>query len=352
MRGRFTPMFRSGNRLTRSFPLEEYDAAQGLYVVPFTPQLTANRHVTMTRGEEKVEKRVTRVVHSITEVYDYPKNRLRLRSTVHTGDGKDQGIAGLETVTQQATRWTDYCGLYAAQVLRDHGNHTLDLRPEHPLMPDMTEVRLLQPIAGAKVKLKAGATVMLEFQAGDPARPVVTGYAAASLERFELVTGKGQGIVIDDDRGQKSPDDAEYMRPHIKVQDAAGQLVELWAEDRKECIRVRAKAGHELLMDSTKLAEKVFLRDMAGQELLMDSAKGSVRLSGLGGVLDILKGGDVTLKANANLNLQASGSATVNGARISVGGDTPVARVGDTVQVDPVTHIGTITSGSTKVGSG
>lgn len=326
-------------------PLEEYDAAQGLYVVPFTPQLTANRHVTMTRGEEKVEKRVTRVVHSITETYDYPKNRLRLRSTVHTGDGKDQGIAGLETVTQQATRWTDYCGLYAAQVLRDHGNHTLDLRLEHPLMPDMTEVRLLQPIAGAKVKLKAGATVMLEFQASDPARPVVTGYAAAALERFELVTGRGQGIVIDDDRGQKSPDDAEYMRPHIRVADAAGQLVELWAEDRKERIKVRGKAGHELVMDSTKLAEKVYLRDMAGQELLMDSTKGAEKLrlrdkSGgsllmdgvtgdqhlrnkSGGAFSMFGNGNGSLTLPGNLSVNTGGAATLNGK--------PIACVGDAV---------------------
>ena len=343
----------------RDLPLDSYDAARGEYIVGFTPALTANRHVTMTRGEERVEKRVTRAVHSIGETYGYPKNTTQLRTTIYAGDGRDSGVHGLETLTQAATRWTDYCALYPCKVLRDHGNHTLDLQPEHPLMPDMTEVRLLQPIAGAKVKLKAGAIVTVEFQAGDPARPVVTGYAAASLERFELVTGKGQGLVIDDDRGQKSPDDAEYMRPHIKVQDAAGQLVELWAEDRKERIRVRGKAGHELLMDSTKLAEKVTLRDMGGQELLMDSAQGNVRLRGLGGVLDILKEGDVTLRANAGMTLKAAGEINFDAPSLRAAGDTPLARLGDPVQAsgvdsrgDTVTVSGTITGASSKVRGG
>lgn len=294
-------------------PLEQFDAAKGLYVVPFTPVLTANRRVTMTRGTEKVEKRVTRVEHRITEAYDYPRNSTHLRTVIQVGDGRDPGRYGLDTVTQQATRWTDYCALYPCEVLRDHGNHTLDLRPEHPLLPDMTEVRLVQPISGAKVKIRAGATVLLEFQGGDPARPVVTGYAASVLERFEIVTGRGQGVVIDDDRGQKSPDDHEYVRPHVQVVDAAGQLVELWAQSGKERVRVRDAAGQEFLMDAASGREQLEWRGKSGSLLRLDGVTGDVTLKATG-KLDLQSGTAMNMQAGAAMTVQAGATLAVNSA--------------------------------------
>lgn len=307
--------------------VESEDAATGLYTCEYTPTLQAGQHVTLTRGDEEIGKRVTRVQHTLTEVYDYPRPRVQVRTVVTASDGRDPGQDSLDALVQRATRWTDYTALYPCEVLRDHGDHTLDLRPEHPLMPELTRVRLIQPIAGAKVKIKAGAVVLLGFQAGDPARPVVLEYAAVALEKFEMVTGRGQGIVIDDDRGQASPENREYVRPHIRVVDAAGQQIELHAEKGRERVRVRDKAGQVIEM-----------------------------LPGTG-TITVQANTHVNVKAGTTATVQAAVSATVDAATVNIGpggnvvlagGGPPVARVGDAV--DPYTHL--IISGSPRVVSG
>ncbi|THF70507.1 hypothetical protein E7T06_07320 [Deinococcus sp. Arct2-2] len=303
------------------------DAAVGSYTVALDPTLRPGSHVTLSRGDEEFGKRVTRVSHSLTEEYGYPHNQVVLRSHLGTGDGEDMGITGLEATVQRAMRWTDYLALYDCEVLRDHGDHTLDLRPSNPQLPELTKVRLVQPIAGSRVKIKAGSVVLLSFQAGDPSRPVVLHYGTATLERLEIATGKGQLIRIDDDRGEVSPEDALYTRPHIRLQDKSGQSIELWAQDGAERVKVTDKAGQTVTL-----------------------TPGS---------------GDISVKANTSVNVTAADVVNivadvinVNGGIVNLAGGGPaVGRVGDQVQVvgvmpGPATVTGTIISGSGRVFSG
>lgn len=66
---------------------------------------------------------------------------------------------------------------------------------------------------------------------------------------------------------------------------------------------------------------------------------------------------DADVTTSGNIEITSSGSATVTASSVTVNGDVnlgaeggmPVARVGDAVQVDPVTHAGTITSGAARV---
>lgn len=314
-------------------PIESEDAALGIYRCQLTRRLLPGEAATLTRGEEQLHKRVTRVTHLIEREYDYPRPQIRLRTLVGTGDGADSGVSGLETAVHQATRWTDYLAVYPCEVLRDHGNHTLDLRPEHPLMPELTEVRLAQPLPGARVKLKAGGVVVLSFQAGDPARPVVLHYGDCALELLEVVTGRGQVLRLEDDRGRKSPDDRRYQRPHVRLQDAAGQSVELWAEPG---------------------AERVTVRDRAGQQVELRPAAGSVT---------VRANTTVNVQGGQTVNISASNAVTVTAAVVNVnggtvalaGGGSPVARVGDQVAgIDAMgtPFTGTIISGSPRVTSG
>lgn len=303
------------------------DAAVGSYTVALDPTLLPGSHVTLTRGDEEFGKRVTRVTHSLTEEYGYPHNQVVLRSHLGTGDGEDMGITGLEASVQRAMRWTDYLALYDCEVLRDHGDHTLDLRPSNPQLPELTKVRLVQPIAGARVKLKAGSVVLMSFQAGDPSRPVVLHYGMAILERLELATGKGQLIQIDDDRGEVSPEDQLYARPFIRLQDKAGQSFELWAQDGAERVRVTDKAGQ------------------------------SVTLNPVSNTISVSANTAVSITAATTVDLVAA-TVNVNGGVVNLaGGGPPVGRVGDMVQVSGVmpggaTVTGTIISGSGRVGSG
>lgn len=295
------------------------DAAVGSYTVALDPKLQPGRHVTLSRGEEEFGKRITRVSHSLTEEYGYPRNQTVLRSHLGTGDGEDMGVSGLEATVHRAMRWTDYLALYDCEVLRDHGDHTLDLRPSNPQLPELTKVRLVQPIAGARVKIKAGSVVLLSFQAGDPSRPVVLHYGTATLERLEIATGKGQLIQIDDDRGEVSPEDQLYTRSFIRLQDVAGQSIELWAQDGAERIRVQ---------------------DKAGQRMELNAAAQTVTLQGVG-----------------TLNVTTPGVVNVSGGHINLNSGPPVARVGDQIQIigvmpGPATLTGTIITGSPTVSSG
>ena len=62
------------------------------------------------------------------------------------------------------------------------------------------------------------------------------------------------------------------------------------------------------------------------------------------GVLNINVKGDVIVKAD--------GSVTVDASSVNLAGDEAIARVGDPVAVDSVTHRGSITAGSGKVRAG
>lgn len=286
--------------------VESEDAAAGVFVTAFSPKVQPGLHVTLTRGAEEIGKRVTRVTH-LVEGPSWESPGGSLRTLIGTGDGEDQGVSGLDASVQRAVRWVDYLALYDAEVIRDHGDHTLDLRPLHPLLPEMTRVRLVQPIPGAMVKLKAGGIVLLSFQRGDPSRPLVLHYGTCTLERLELATGRGQLITLDDDRGEVSPEDQLYQRPHIRLQDAAGQLIE------------------------------------------MDASTGQINVT-----------------ANTSVTVKAASTVTVDAATVHVGpsgnvvlagGGPAVARVGDQIQVVGVmpgsaTVTGTIVSGSPRVVSG
>lgn len=290
------------------------DAAAGTFTVGFSPQIRPGDHVTLTRGEEEIGKRITRVTHTISQEHSYPRNITHVRTILGTGDGEDGGPAGLDAAIQRSTRWTDYCAFYPCEVLRDHGNHELDLRPEHPLLPELTRVRLVQPFAGAKLKIKAGGSVLLGFQNADPSRPVALFHAATQLEKFSLTTGRGQTITVDDDRGEVSPEDALYLKPHIRLTDAAGQQFELWAQPGKERVSLRDKSGSFLLMDGLT--------------------------------------GNVTLSAAGTLTLSSVGNMTMTAPQIIQNGVVPVARLGDAVQVNLTTGTGTIISASTTVKAG
>lgn len=89
-----------------------------------------------------------------------------------------------------------------------------------------------------------------------------------------------------------------------------------------------------------------------------------------GGDLNAESGGNITIKASGNVNVEAAqatvkassitldgdatitGNGDINGNTNLGGGGAGVARIGDAVEVNPLTHKGTITAGSGKVKAG
>lgn len=76
-----------------------------------------------------------------------------------------------------------------------------------------------------------------------------------------------------------------------------------------------------------------------------------------GNILHFKNGGNIDLIAPAQVNITAETAAitaqttTINGKVNLAGGGAGIARLGDTVEVDPNTHKGTITSASTEATS-
>lgn len=270
--------------------VEREEAARGVFVCRSAPNLTPGRRVTLQRGAQEQVKRATRVVHVIGP---------ELRTEVMTGDGTDLGPAGFERAVRQVMRHTDYHALLPATLLRDHGDHTVDVQPQVAGWPALTRIPLQIGLPGVTVKIQAGSPMLLHFEHGNPAEPRAECRTGALLEYVQLRTGKGQTLTLDDDRGAVSPEDALYAKPYARLKDQAGQMVELWAQPGQE---------------------KVIVTHLSGSQLLLK------------------KNGDVLVKATGLLLLGDEGGS-------------PLARQGDPVQVDPATHVGTITAGSPKVRS-
>lgn len=226
-----------------ALPVTEIHPAAGVFTVPVAPDLAPGMLVAFQRGGEIIRKRVTRVEHRVGTT---------LQTLVFTGDGQDAGVEALGRLVGQATRFVDYLALYPAEILKDHGDHRLDLRPEHPLLPDLVRVPLVPPVPGSHVRVKAGGTCLLTFQQGDPARPIVLHLVDVTLERLEIRTGQGQVLLLDDDRGTTS-DEGVYAAPTVALRDARGQGVTLDASQLTVSVR-----------GSTRLSLDAAAVDLAG----------------------------------------------------------------------------------------
>ena len=72
-----------------------------------------------------------------------------------------------------------------------------------------------------------------------------------------------------------------------------------------------------------------------------------------GSSIEFDRGSDVlTIDVKGDVIVKAGGNVIVDASSISLAGGTPIARVGDPVAVDSVTHRGSITGGSDKITAG
>jgi len=82
-----------------------------------------------------------------------------------------------------------YAALYPAVVLRDHGDHHVDVRPLDQNMPSMVRVPYCVPIPGARCRVKPGGVALVAFEEGDPSRPWVVAWEHSELEFLRLAAG-------------------------------------------------------------------------------------------------------------------------------------------------------------------
>lgn len=190
----------------------------------------------------------------------------------------------------------DYGALHPATVLVDHGNMTLDVQPDSPKLPQMTDVPLAGILPNCRVKVRAEARVFVGFENGEPTKPRCHVFDSGVLELIDIRTGYGQSITIDDDRGNTSRD-KEYINKRIIIKDAKGQTITMSAKDGAEFIE---------------------LKDFFGQTITLDPITQHVEV-----------------KANLTVNIRAGVAVHIDAPLVNAGG-RPVAHVGDKTTVGGV----------------
>lgn len=207
----------------------------------------------------------------------------------------DRARAALGAIVQDESRALPYALCYPCEVIKDWGNMTLDLMPEDTeLLPPLERIPLRVGVPGLTIRLKVGARVWLAFDNAEADRPLAYLFESGQVERWQLKTGLGQEVTVDDWRGMTT-DDADYSKPGVTVKDAAGQTV---------------------FMDATPTAPKVLVTDAAGQTVLMNAKPGAARVkvtAASGATLDMTPGG--------NIDVTTPALFTYNGREVACIGD-------------------------------
>lgn len=148
--------------------LDEHPGEARATIASDTPELQP--------GVTFLGRRVDQVVHTLeggrvrTEVFwesaAYPTGR---------------GFLALFHLVDKAIGHLDYHGLYRATVVRCHADEqTLELKPDDPRLPPLTDVPMRHGLPGCKVDVPKGAPVLVGFEGGDPSAPYAGLWSAGS----------------------------------------------------------------------------------------------------------------------------------------------------------------------------
>lgn len=80
----------------------------------------------------------------------------------------------------------DALALYPSTVVSQNADGTLELHPDDPRWPGLSSVPVRLGIPGAKVKVAAGARVLVGFAGGDAQRPIAELWESGSVTELDL----------------------------------------------------------------------------------------------------------------------------------------------------------------------
>jgi hypothetical protein len=127
----------------------------------------------------------------------------------------------LDALLGPVRRRLDYLALYPAEVLKDHGDNHVDVRPDDVRMSDLVRVPMETFLPGATVEVETGARVLLGFAGGDPAKPRARLWESGSLKRVVIVADEAR---IEATNAQVEADDVDVKGGIVKVD---GDLISL-----------------------------------------------------------------------------------------------------------------------------
>lgn len=111
----------------------------------------------------------------------------------------DRVKRGLVKLVQHLLRPTDYHAMYPARVESQNDEGNLDVVPDDSRLPGMTNVPIRYGIPGVTASVKTGSRVIIQFEGGNPQKPVATVWDASAVEY--LIVGAEQTYI-----GEKSND--------------------------------------------------------------------------------------------------------------------------------------------------
>lgn len=102
----------------------------------------------------------------------------------------------LTAIVRAAMRDVLYHALFPASVLAHDNDGTLQVHPESPALPPMVGVPLRPTAPGLSQRVTPGARVLLAFEGGDPARPVVVGFAPDNAAQTSITLAASSSIKL------------------------------------------------------------------------------------------------------------------------------------------------------------
>ena len=98
-------------------------------------------------------------------------------------------VAALVSLVRATLARVDFLALYPAKVVSQAGDGSLELQPDDDRVPGASRVPIRYGIPGVRVKVRAGARVMLGWENGDPSRPFAALWEPEGLELLILADG-------------------------------------------------------------------------------------------------------------------------------------------------------------------
>jgi hypothetical protein len=120
----------------------------------------------------------------------------------------DRLLAALSALIERHLARTDYHALYPCEVVAQHEDGSLELKPETDRFGAGLSRVPIRGLPGVKVKVKQKARVLLGFEGGAPRRPYAALWTADSLEELTVtasvkVVVKSPKVYLGDDQDAK-----------------------------------------------------------------------------------------------------------------------------------------------------
>jgi hypothetical protein len=98
-----------------------------------------------------------------------------------TGMADDRKTKAIRSLVEHFTAPLDYHGQRTARIVQQRPDGSLDLFPDDPAWPQLTQVPIRYGLPGVSATVAPGGVVLFAFENGDPARPVATLWDQATI---------------------------------------------------------------------------------------------------------------------------------------------------------------------------